>query len=149
MALSPLFKMNDAGDGVTKVRTNRQAHPAVTKYRVLNSSSGCSLVELQPLTGTVRCLLVTGNEKHCLNFFIRRWDTFLIHLLSFIRRGEAPDAGSHGVCSVVSHSRWSQILPLEQTGAPGKICLQMYIKYKTVQPHQRCQMINNMLSWSS
>ncbi|XP_035517316.1 mitochondrial RNA pseudouridine synthase rpusd4-like [Morone saxatilis] len=51
MALSPLFRMNDAGDGLTKVRTNRQAHPAVTKYRVLDSSGGCSLVELQPLTG--------------------------------------------------------------------------------------------------
>ncbi|KAG7244579.1 hypothetical protein INR49_029598 [Caranx melampygus] len=51
MALSPLFRMNDEGDGVTKVRANRQAHPAVTKYRVLDSSSGCSLVELQPLTG--------------------------------------------------------------------------------------------------
>ncbi|XP_040889516.1 mitochondrial RNA pseudouridine synthase rpusd4-like [Toxotes jaculatrix] len=51
MALSPLFKMNDEGDGVTKVRANRQAHSAVTKYRVLDSSSGCSLVELQPFTG--------------------------------------------------------------------------------------------------
>ncbi|XP_068998845.1 pseudouridylate synthase RPUSD4, mitochondrial-like [Embiotoca jacksoni] len=51
MALSPLFRMNDAGDGVTKVRTNRQAHPALTKYRVLDSSNGCSLVELQPFTG--------------------------------------------------------------------------------------------------
>ncbi|XP_044070078.1 mitochondrial RNA pseudouridine synthase rpusd4-like [Siniperca chuatsi] len=51
MALSPLFRMNDAGDGVTKVRAHRQAHPAVTRYRVLDSSSGCSLVELQPLTG--------------------------------------------------------------------------------------------------
>lgn len=51
MALSPLFKMNDAGDGVTKVRAHRQAHPAVTKYRVLDSSSGCSLLELEPFTG--------------------------------------------------------------------------------------------------
>ncbi|XP_074527583.1 pseudouridylate synthase RPUSD4, mitochondrial [Halichoeres trimaculatus] len=51
MALSPLFKMNDAGDGVTKVRGHRQAHPAVTKYRVIDSRNGCSLVELQPLTG--------------------------------------------------------------------------------------------------
>ncbi|XP_036956409.1 mitochondrial RNA pseudouridine synthase rpusd4-like [Acanthopagrus latus] len=51
MALSPIFKMNDAGDGVTKVRAHRQAHPAVTNYRVLDSSSGCSLVELQPFTG--------------------------------------------------------------------------------------------------
>ncbi|XP_054472475.1 LOW QUALITY PROTEIN: pseudouridylate synthase RPUSD4, mitochondrial-like [Anoplopoma fimbria] len=51
MGLSPLFRMNDAGDGVTKVRANRQAHPAVTKYRVLDSSSGCSLVELQAFSG--------------------------------------------------------------------------------------------------
>ncbi|XP_008280885.1 pseudouridylate synthase RPUSD4, mitochondrial [Stegastes partitus] len=51
MALSPLYRMNEEGDGITKVRTNRQAHPAVTKYRVLDSSHGCSLVELQPLTG--------------------------------------------------------------------------------------------------
>ncbi|KAG8007787.1 RNA pseudouridylate synthase domain-containing protein 4 [Nibea albiflora] len=51
MALSPLFRMNDTGTGVTKVRGHRQAHPAVTKYRVLDSRSGCSLVELQPLTG--------------------------------------------------------------------------------------------------
>lgn len=51
MALSPLFRMNNAGDGVTKVRAHRQAHPAATKYRVVDSSSGCSLVELQPLTG--------------------------------------------------------------------------------------------------
>ncbi|TWW62080.1 pseudouridylate synthase RPUSD4, mitochondrial-like [Takifugu flavidus] len=51
MALSPLFKMNDSGDGLTKIRAHRQAHPAVTKYKVLDSSSGCSLVELQPCTG--------------------------------------------------------------------------------------------------
>ncbi|CAG5980929.1 unnamed protein product [Menidia menidia] len=50
MALSPLFRMNDLGDGMTKVRGHRQSHPAVTKYRVLDSRSGCSLVELQPLT---------------------------------------------------------------------------------------------------
>ncbi|CAJ1052096.1 mitochondrial RNA pseudouridine synthase rpusd4 [Xyrichtys novacula] len=51
MALSPRFKMKDAGDGVVKVRANRQAHSAATKYRVLDSSCGCSLVELQPFTG--------------------------------------------------------------------------------------------------
>lgn len=43
--------MNDTGDGLTKIRAHRQAHPAVTKYKVLDSSSGCSLVELQPCTG--------------------------------------------------------------------------------------------------
>ncbi|XP_068450574.1 pseudouridylate synthase RPUSD4, mitochondrial-like [Clinocottus analis] len=51
MSLSPLFRMNDAGDGMTKVRAHRQAQSAVTKYRVLDSSSGCSLVELQAFTG--------------------------------------------------------------------------------------------------
>lgn len=51
MALSPQYKMNDAGDGMIKVRANRQAHAAATKYKVLDSSSGCSLVELEPLTG--------------------------------------------------------------------------------------------------
>ncbi|KAM3620811.1 uncharacterized protein V6R79_002354 [Siganus canaliculatus] len=51
MALSPLFRTNDVGDGVTKVRSHRQAHNAVTKYRVLDSSCGCSLVELEPFTG--------------------------------------------------------------------------------------------------
>ncbi|XP_028262390.1 pseudouridylate synthase RPUSD4, mitochondrial [Parambassis ranga] len=58
MALSPLFKMNEEGDGVTKVRTNRQAQPAVTKYKVLDSRSGCSLVELQPFTGVKHQLRV-------------------------------------------------------------------------------------------
>lgn len=51
MALSPLFKMNNTGDGLTKVRAHRQAQPAMTRYRVLDSSNGCSLVELQPFTG--------------------------------------------------------------------------------------------------
>lgn len=51
MVLSPVFRMNESGDGVTRVRGHSQAQPAVTKYRVLDSCSGCSLVELQPLTG--------------------------------------------------------------------------------------------------
>ncbi|KAK7916644.1 hypothetical protein WMY93_012405 [Mugilogobius chulae] len=50
MSLSPLFRMNEHGDGLTKMRAHRQAQPAVTKYKVLDSSSGCSLVELEPLT---------------------------------------------------------------------------------------------------
>ncbi|KAK2915076.1 hypothetical protein Q8A73_005670 [Channa argus] len=58
MALSPLFRMNNAGDGVTRVRAHRQSHPAVTKYKVLDSSSGCSLVELQPFTGVKHQLRV-------------------------------------------------------------------------------------------
>uniref|UniRef100_A0A1A7WMR7 Pseudouridylate synthase RPUSD4, mitochondrial n=1 Tax=Iconisemion striatum TaxID=60296 RepID=A0A1A7WMR7_9TELE len=58
MALSPCFRMNETGDGLTKLRRHRQAHPAVTKYRVLDSSSGCSLVELQPFTGVKHQLRV-------------------------------------------------------------------------------------------
>ncbi|XP_017271398.1 mitochondrial RNA pseudouridine synthase rpusd4 [Kryptolebias marmoratus] len=58
MTLSPCFKMNDAGDGLNKIRSHRQAHPAVTRYRVLDSSSGCSLVELQPFTGAKHQLRV-------------------------------------------------------------------------------------------
>lgn len=51
MGLSPMFRMSDSGESVTRVRGHRQAHGAVTKYRVLESNNGCSLVELQPLTG--------------------------------------------------------------------------------------------------
>ncbi|XP_068171871.1 pseudouridylate synthase RPUSD4, mitochondrial-like [Antennarius striatus] len=58
MALSPVFRMKDSGDGLTRVRAHRQSHPAVTKYRVLDSSSGCSLVELQPLTSVKHQLRV-------------------------------------------------------------------------------------------
>ncbi|KAM8867517.1 pseudouridylate synthase RPUSD4, mitochondrial [Synchiropus picturatus] len=58
MALSPLYRMNEEGDGVTKVRGNRQAIPAVTRYRVLESANGCSLVELQPFTGVKHQLRV-------------------------------------------------------------------------------------------
>lgn len=80
MALSPIFKMNDAGDGVTKVRAHRQAHPAVTNYRVLDSSSGCSLVELQPFTGETVLFLkpVTGNDSEIalLSLILRKLDMF-------------------------------------------------------------------------
>uniref|UniRef100_A0A8C6UGI5 Pseudouridylate synthase RPUSD4, mitochondrial n=1 Tax=Neogobius melanostomus TaxID=47308 RepID=A0A8C6UGI5_9GOBI len=50
MSLSPLFRINESRDGLTKNRAHRQALTAVTKYKVLDSGSGCSLVELQPLT---------------------------------------------------------------------------------------------------
>ncbi|KTG06104.1 hypothetical protein cypCar_00013059 [Cyprinus carpio] len=58
MGLSPLFKVSEEGDGVTRVRAHRQAHSAVTQYRVLDSTSGCSLVELQPVTGVKNQLRV-------------------------------------------------------------------------------------------
>lgn len=75
MALSPIFKMNEAGDGVSRVRAHRQAHPAVTKYRVLDSGSGCSLVELEPFTSKKSSLLdqpVPGNNPRIrLSFFLQ------------------------------------------------------------------------------
>ncbi|KAK1799561.1 hypothetical protein P4O66_000439 [Electrophorus voltai] len=58
MGLSPLYRVTEEGDGLKKVRAHRQAHSAVTQYRVLDSSSGCSLVELQPLTGVKHQLRV-------------------------------------------------------------------------------------------
>lgn len=50
MSLSPIFRINESRDGITKIRGPRQGLPAVTKYKVLDRENGCSLVELQPLT---------------------------------------------------------------------------------------------------
>lgn len=54
MGLSPLYRPAEEGDGLVRVRAHRQALSAVTRYKVLDSSSGCSLVELQPITGIER-----------------------------------------------------------------------------------------------
>lgn len=56
MGLSPLYRPAEEGGGLVRVRAHRQALSAVTRYKVLDSSSGCSLVELQPVTGTERLL---------------------------------------------------------------------------------------------
>ncbi|XP_051531997.1 pseudouridylate synthase RPUSD4, mitochondrial-like [Myxocyprinus asiaticus] len=58
MGLSPLFRVSEEGDGVTRVRSHRLAQSAVTQYRVLDSTGGCSLVELQPVTGVKNQLRV-------------------------------------------------------------------------------------------
>ncbi|XP_019911203.1 mitochondrial RNA pseudouridine synthase rpusd4 isoform X2 [Esox lucius] len=58
MGLSPVYRVSNGGEGVTKVRANRHAQGAVTQYRVLDSSNGCSLVELQPITGVKHQLRV-------------------------------------------------------------------------------------------
>ncbi|NP_001187897.1 pseudouridylate synthase RPUSD4, mitochondrial [Ictalurus punctatus] len=58
MGLSPLYRPTEEGDGLVRVRANRQAQSAVTHYKVLDSSSGCSLVELQPVTGVKHQLRV-------------------------------------------------------------------------------------------
>lgn len=54
MGLSPLYRPTEEEDGLVRVRAHRQALSAITRYKVLDSSSGCSLVELQPITGTER-----------------------------------------------------------------------------------------------
>lgn len=58
MGLSPLFRTSDSGEGVTQVRANRHAQSAVTQYRVLDSTDGCSLVELQAVTAVKHQLRV-------------------------------------------------------------------------------------------
>ncbi|KAL0978055.1 hypothetical protein UPYG_G00165370 [Umbra pygmaea] len=58
MGLSPVYRVSDSGEGVTRVRANRHAQGAVTQYRVLDSNSGCSLVELKPITGVKHQLRV-------------------------------------------------------------------------------------------
>ncbi|KAM9444384.1 pseudouridylate synthase RPUSD4, mitochondrial [Clarias gariepinus] len=58
MGLSPLYRPTEEGDGLVRVRAHRQAQSAVTRYKVLDSSSGCSLVELQPITGVKHQLRV-------------------------------------------------------------------------------------------
>ncbi|XP_062400793.1 pseudouridylate synthase RPUSD4, mitochondrial [Sardina pilchardus] len=58
MGLSPLFRASDNGEGVTRVRANRNAQSAVTNYRVLDSTHGCSLMELQPVTAVKHQLRV-------------------------------------------------------------------------------------------
>ncbi|XP_059810039.1 pseudouridylate synthase RPUSD4, mitochondrial isoform X2 [Hypanus sabinus] len=50
MALAPLFRVGDAAGSVVRVRQNRSAHSAVTRYRVLDTSGPTALVEVQPIT---------------------------------------------------------------------------------------------------
>nr|XP_019566087.1 PREDICTED: RNA pseudouridylate synthase domain-containing protein 4 [Rhinolophus sinicus] len=49
MALSPSYRMDNGK--MVRVRTSRNAHVAVTQYRVLSSTVSSALLELQPVTG--------------------------------------------------------------------------------------------------
>ncbi|KAM9175249.1 pseudouridylate synthase RPUSD4, mitochondrial [Mergus octosetaceus] len=51
MTLAPNYRLSSEDGKVLKTRKNRSAESAVTRYRVLASSSACSLLELQPITG--------------------------------------------------------------------------------------------------
>ncbi|XP_063211133.1 pseudouridylate synthase RPUSD4, mitochondrial [Chroicocephalus ridibundus] len=51
MTLAPNYRLSLEDGKVVKIRKNRNAESAVTRYRCLASSSACSLLELQPITG--------------------------------------------------------------------------------------------------
>ncbi|NXW57114.1 RUSD4 synthase, partial [Eurystomus gularis] len=51
MTLAPNYRLSPEDRRVVKIRKNRNAESAVTRYRRLASSSACSLLELQPITG--------------------------------------------------------------------------------------------------
>lgn len=126
MALSPQYKMNDAGDGMIKVRAHRQAHPAATKYKVLDSSSGCSLVELEPLTGKmtfVFCFFLGHFQLYLLNF----WFVFLaptgvkhqmrVHMAYALT---CPILGDH------KYSHWSKLAP--QVKLAASLCVVLCVR---------------------
>ncbi|KAF7242096.1 Mitochondrial RNA pseudouridine synthase Rpusd4 [Varanus komodoensis] len=58
MTLAPNYRISDEDGKVFKVRKHRDAHVAVTKYKVLSSYTTCSLLELQPVTGVKHQLRV-------------------------------------------------------------------------------------------
>lgn len=49
MALTPSYCMDNGK--MVRVRMSRNAHVAVTQYRVLSSTVSSALLELQPVTG--------------------------------------------------------------------------------------------------
>ncbi|KAL2295868.1 hypothetical protein Nmel_017393 [Mimus melanotis] len=51
MTLAPNYRLCPEDGKVMKIRKNRNAERAVTRYRRLASASACSLLELQPITG--------------------------------------------------------------------------------------------------
>uniref|UniRef100_A0A8D0G1I1 Pseudouridylate synthase RPUSD4, mitochondrial n=1 Tax=Sphenodon punctatus TaxID=8508 RepID=A0A8D0G1I1_SPHPU len=58
MTLAPNYRMSSEDGKLIKVRRNQDAYAAVTRYRVLSSSSSCSLLELSPVTGVKHQLRV-------------------------------------------------------------------------------------------
>ncbi|XP_015284888.1 PREDICTED: RNA pseudouridylate synthase domain-containing protein 4 [Gekko japonicus] len=58
MTLAPNYRISHEHGKTFKVRQHRDAHVAVTRYRVLSSASSCSLLKLQPVTGVKHQLRV-------------------------------------------------------------------------------------------
>lgn len=79
MTLAPNYRLSLEDKKLRKVRRNKDAHLAVTRYRVLSTWSACSLLELEPITGkqlhahffdASHCLsssLTIGVKKHHVN----------------------------------------------------------------------------------
>lgn len=55
MTLAPNYRLCPEDGKVLKIRKNRNAEKAVTRYRRLANASACSLLELQPITGERGC----------------------------------------------------------------------------------------------
>ncbi|KAG2464617.1 mitochondrial RNA pseudouridine synthase rpusd4 [Polypterus senegalus] len=51
MALSPLYRLNEESDKMTRIRPAQGAQSAVTRYGVLSSTGNSALLEVQPVTG--------------------------------------------------------------------------------------------------
>ncbi|NXX76144.1 RUSD4 synthase, partial [Urocolius indicus] len=51
MTLAPNYRLSPEDGRMVKVRKQRNAEMAVTRYRLLAHSAACSLLELQPITG--------------------------------------------------------------------------------------------------
>lgn len=51
MTLAPNYRLCAEDGKAMKIRGNRHAERAVTRYRRLAAASACSLLELQPITG--------------------------------------------------------------------------------------------------
>uniref|UniRef100_A0A8D0BYX1 Pseudouridylate synthase RPUSD4, mitochondrial n=1 Tax=Salvator merianae TaxID=96440 RepID=A0A8D0BYX1_SALMN len=58
MTLAPNYRVSLEDGNIFKVRRHRDAHLAATRYQTLSSSSSCSLLELQPVTGVKHQLRV-------------------------------------------------------------------------------------------
>lgn len=63
MTLSPSYCMDNGK--IVRVRTSRNAHLAVTQYRVLSSTLSSALLELQPVTGEGASVLQWVEKPHC------------------------------------------------------------------------------------
>lgn len=79
MTLAPNYRLSLEDKKLRKVRRNKDAHLAVTRYRVLSNWSTCSLLELEPITGKqlhapffdashcLSCSLTISVKKHQIN----------------------------------------------------------------------------------